>query len=188
MSFWLLDNIQLQERRTTVNMAYQVSEKEHDFDRISTCRALGLFGLHITGWIFLAETINPYGINEVAILYYALKTLSVLVLFAALGLLSISIVNDESRHSRRLQIFFVGAISVDVCILFASFMAYEPHRASPDLPKFSLVILVMIWILQLSVTFALWLGDGLRALHNEFRIIRFSLRWVISDAELDLKV
>lgn len=188
MSLSLVDNFQLHKRRTFLNMAYQVSEKEHDFDQISISRSLGLLGLHFTGWILLAEIVNPFGINEVAILHGTLKILSFLVLFVALILLSLSIVNDESRHSRRLQIFFFGAIAVNLCIFFASLIAYAPPRAGSDLPKFSFLILVMIWILQLSVTFALWLGDGLRALHNEFRIIRLSFRWVISDAEPDLKV
>ena len=175
-----------QERRLK-NMSYQLSEKEHDFDQISICRSLGLLGLHLTGWMILVTIINPYGINEVVVLHYTLNTLSVLFLVFALGSLWAGIVNDESRHSRRLQVFFFGAMFVNFCILFASVMAYGDSRNRSNFPKFSSVGLVMIWILQLSVTFALWLGGGLGALHNEVRIIRLSFRWVISDAEHDLE-
>lgn len=169
-------------------MSDQVSEKGHDFEWISICRSLGLLGLHLTGWIFLAEIINPYGINEVVVLHLAVQIFSCLFLFAALGSLSASIMNDESRHSRRLKVFFSGAMSVNLCILFASIVDVQDPRDGSDHPKFSLVVFVMIWILHLSVTFALWLGGGLRALHNDLRIIRLSLRWLISDAEHDLEV
>lgn len=159
-------------------MPQQIPEEIPDLEYKTALRPLGLLASHLAGclFIFLVADMDKFIGGNVLRATFAI--LGCCLGLLALGLISIGLLEDTTRHRRRLGFFYIGSLLVN---LFFT-LGFVETVGETSLQGF-IVPLILIWVVNLNVVFAIWLGGGGRALCNEVRIVQLLLTWVLSDAE-----